>query len=134
MKIKLLRNYRHKVTGNVVFVYEVTGSKADLVAYKEAQGENYVEEDETGKVLWFTTRCVGPVGKLIITSTGKLVPDMSEYEAAASLVAQFGGNFGQELAKASVAKLLGGNSGSSTTSTPRAEEANASDDSSLDQM
>lgn len=134
MKIKLLRNYRHKVTGNVVFVYEVTGSKADLVAYKEAQGENYVEEDETGKVLWFTTRCVGPVGKLIITSTGKLVPDMSEYEAAASLVAQFGGNFGQELAKASVAKLLGGNSGSSTTSTPRTEEANASDDSSLDQM
>ena len=134
MKIKLLRNYRHKVTGNVVFVYEVTGSKADLVAYAEAQGENYVEEDETGKVLWFTTRCVGPVGKLIITSTGKLVPDMSEYEAAASLVAQFGGNFGQELAKASVAKLLGGNSGSSTTSTPRTEEANASDDSSLDQM
>jgi hypothetical protein len=60
---------------------------------------------------------------------------MSEYEAAASLVAQFGGNFGAELAKASVAKLLNGNGGStSTSSTPRSEEANAADDSSLDQM
>jgi len=35
------------------------------------------------------------------------VPDMSAFEQAASLAKQFGGNFGQELAKASVQGLLG---------------------------
>jgi hypothetical protein len=32
---------------------------------------------------------------------------MSAFEQAASLAKQFGGNFGEQLAKASVAKLLG---------------------------
>jgi hypothetical protein len=35
---------------------------------------------------------------------------MSAFEQAASLAKQYGGNFGNELAKASVAALLGGNS------------------------
>jgi hypothetical protein len=34
---------------------------------------------------------------------------MSAFEQAASLAKQFGGNFGDALAKASVANLLGGN-------------------------
>ena len=42
-----------------------------------------------------------------ITSKGKIVPDMSAFEQAASLAKQFGGNFGNELAKATVAQLLG---------------------------
>jgi hypothetical protein len=33
---------------------------------------------------------------------------MSAFEQAASLAKQFGGNFGNELAKATVAQLLGG--------------------------
>ena len=106
MKVKLIRSYKSR-NGNTVFVYSVSGNANQIEAYKAAQGDNY-REDENGTPLWFTTRCIGKSGSLIITATGKIVPDMSAYEQAASLAAQFGGNFGQELAKASVAQILGG--------------------------
>lgn len=122
MKVQLIRSYRSK-NGNVTFVYGVTGSDADLKAYKKAQG-SYYREDENGQPLWFTTRCIGDNGSLIITSTGKIVPDMSEFDKQASLVEQFGGNFGQELAKHAVAQLLGSKTATPTTTpaqTPSAE-------------
>lgn len=106
MKVKLIRSYKSR-NGNTVFVYSVSGNANQIEAYKAAQGDNY-REDENGTPLWFTTRCIGKSGSLIITAAGKIVPDMSAYEQAASLAAQFGGNFGQELAKASVAQILGG--------------------------
>ena len=109
MKIKMIRTYRSK-NGNPTFVYEVSGSANDLAAYKEAQGQYYREDETTGSPLWFTTRCVGDNGSLIITSNGKIVPDMSKFDQAASLAAQYGGNFGEELAKATAASILGGNS------------------------
>jgi hypothetical protein len=115
MRVKLIRSYRSK-NGNTVFVYSVSGNADQIEAYKAAQGDNY-REDENGTPLWFTTRCIGKTGSLIITSAGKIVPDMSAYEQAASLAAQFGGNFGQELAKASVAQLLNGNNTVETEST-----------------
>jgi hypothetical protein len=106
MKIKFLRTY--KKNGNPVFVYEVNANQAEVEKLKEAQGDYFRLDEVTGKPLFFTTKNVGNTGKLIITAKGQVLADMSEYEAAASLVAQFGGNFGQELAKASVAKLMGG--------------------------
>lgn len=106
MKIKLMRSYKSK-QGNTVFVYTVTGSIAQLEAYKTAQADNYRESDD-GTSLWFTTRCVGNTGTLIITEKGRVVPDMSAFEQANSLAKQYGGNFGQELARAAVAALLGG--------------------------
>lgn len=105
MQVSFVRSYRSQ-NGNVTFVYNVAGSDADLSAYKKAQGKFY-REDESGTPLWFTTRFIGDHGKLIITASGKIVPDMSEFDKQASLVEQFGGNFGAELAKASVANLLG---------------------------
>lgn len=105
MNIRFLRSY--KKNGNPVFVYEVQASAQDIEKLKEAQGTYFREDEVTGKPLFFTTKNVGPKGKLIITGKGQVIADMSEYEAAASLVAQFGGNLGQELAKASVAKLMG---------------------------
>jgi hypothetical protein len=105
MKVQLSRSYRSQ-KGNTVFVYKVTANAKDVEAYKTVQGSNY-REAEDGTPLWFTTRCIGDTGTLVITAKGKVVPDMSAYEQAASLSAQFGGNFGQELAKASVAKLVG---------------------------
>lgn len=121
MKVKLSRNYRSK-KGNTVFVYTVSGTEKQLAEYKAAQGDNY-REDDKGVPLWFTTRCIGPAGTLIITQKGKVVPDMSAFEAAASLSAQFGGNFGAELAKASVHALLGnsGNSNAVAEAVPSAE-------------
>ena len=108
MKIKMIRTYRSK-NGNPTFVYEVSGSANDLAAYKEAQGQFYREDETSGSPLWFTTRCVGDNGSLIITTNGKIVPDMSKFDQAASLAAQYGGNFGEELAKATAASILGGN-------------------------
>lgn len=106
MNVKLARSYRSK-NGNNTFVYNVDGTPAQVEEFKTAQGDFYREDDKTGKPLWFTTRYIGNSGKLVITSKGKVVPDMSAFEQAASLAKQFGGNFGNELAKASVAKLLG---------------------------
>jgi hypothetical protein len=125
MKIKLIRSYRSK-NGNATFVYGVTGSDADLKAFKDAQGE-YYREDEDGTALWFTTRCVGNTGSLIITTNGNIVPDMSAFDQAASIAEQYGGNFGQELAKQAAQSILGGSSTSAPASAPEsAPEAEAS--------
>ena len=105
--VKLQRSYRSK-NGNTTFVYTVAGSKADLAKYEELQG-SFFRADDNGTPLWFTTRCIGQTGKLIITTNDKIVPDMSEFDQAASLTAQYGGNFGAELARAAAQKLVGGN-------------------------
>jgi hypothetical protein len=105
MKVKLSRSYKSK-NGNTVFVYTASGTPAQIEAYKVAQGDNYRESEDKAP-LWFTTRCIGNSGTLIITEKGKVVPDMSAFEQAASLSKQYGGNFGQELARAAVANLLG---------------------------
>lgn len=105
MKISFERTYRSK-KGNATFVYGVKGNAEELAAYKEAQGDFYREGDN-GQPLWFTTRFVGNTGSLIITSNGNLVPDMSDFDKAASLSAQYVGNFGQELAKSAAASILG---------------------------
>ena len=126
MRIKLERSYRSAKTGNPVFVYSVTGSDEDLNAFKEAQGQYYRTDESTGNPLWFTTRCVGPQGSLIITTKGNIVPDMSKFDQAASLAAQYGGNFGDALAQAMVSDLTGGNTASAPASAPaaQAEESN----------
>ena len=111
MKVSLIRSYRSK-NGNVTFVYGVSGSAESLKAFKKAQGE-YYRAQEDGTPLWFTTRCIGDSGSLIITQNGNIVPDMSEFDKAASIVSQYGGNLGDHLAASAAAKLLG--SLSSTT-------------------
>jgi len=126
MKIKLIRSYRSK-NGNATFVYGVSGSNADLDAFKEAQGD-YHREDIDGTPLWFTTRCVGDNGKLIITTNGNIVPDMSAFDQAASIASQYGGNFGQELAKQAAQSILG----VSGSSAPQVEAAPASAEKSED--
>ena len=105
MNVTLQRSYRSK-NGNVTFVYAINGSEQDLEKYKEIQGDFY-REDDNGKPLWFTTRCIGDRGKLIITTNNKVVPDMSDFDQAASIAEQYGGNFGQAIANASARKILG---------------------------
>jgi len=114
MNVKLIRSYRSK-NGNATFVYGVSGNASDLDAYKVAQGD-YYREDDSGTPLWFTTRCIGNSGKLIITTNGNIVPDMSAFDQAASLAEQYGGNFGQELAQQAAQSILG-------VSTPKAAPA-----------
>lgn len=106
MNIKLKRSYKSK-QGNTVFVYAVAGTTEQLADFAEAQGDNHRVDETTGEPLWFTTRCVGNTGTLLITSNGKVVPDMSAFDQAASLAAQYGGNLGQSLADSAAAMLLG---------------------------
>ena len=103
-------NYERQYTskkGTDVFVYSVEGTDAELANYKKAQGKNFREDKETGKSLWFTTRYVGEITPLIITSKGSVIADLREMKKHASLVEQFGGNLGQAMANAAAASLLG---------------------------
>ena len=103
LKVKSIRTYRSK-NGNATFVYAVAGQKSDLEAFKKAQGD-YYRESEEGEPLWFTTRFIGDEGNLLITSNGNVVPDMSEFDKQAILVAQYGGNFGDILANSAIDNL-----------------------------
>lgn len=105
LAVKLARSYRSKA-GNVTFVYVVSGSKENLEEFERIQGD-FARKDEAGNLLWFTTRCIGASGKLIITTNDKIVPDMAEFDMAASMASQYGGNLGQELARSAAAKLTG---------------------------
>jgi hypothetical protein len=105
LKVNSIRTYRSS-NGNPTFVYQVNGDKENLEKFKAIQG-SYYREDEDGNPLWFTTRFIGDAGNLIITSNGKVVPDMSEFDKQASLVAQYGGNFGDVLAKDAIKKMSG---------------------------
>ena len=117
LSVQMQRSYKSK-NGNRTFVYTVSGKPSDIEAYKEAQGEFYREDDKTNNPLWFTTRCIGKTGTLIITDNGNVVPDMSEYDEAASLAEQYGGNLGEMLAREAAQRLLGGRRLSSTSSSP----------------
>ena len=123
LSVKMQRSYKSK-NGNRTFVYAVSGKPSDLEAYKEAQGEFYRVDDKTNEPLWFTTRCIGKNGTLIITDNGNVVPDMSEYDEAASLAEQYGGNLGEMLAREAAQRLLGGRRSSS----PAKDTADNSDE------
>ena len=117
LSVQMQRSYKSK-NGNRTFVYTVSGKPSDIEAYREAQGEFYREDDKTNNPLWFTTKCIGKTGTLIITDNGNIVPDMSEFDEAASLAQQYGGNLGEMLAREAAQRLLGGRRLSSTSSSP----------------
>src|ERR1035437_982624 len=111
MKINFKRSYK-KVDKNgklfTMFVYVVKGSDEQLAQYEAAMGDNFVKSDE-GEVLFFSIdKFVGTINVLIANQDGtKYFADMSKFDQAASLSAQYGGNFGQELARQAAADLLG---------------------------
>lgn len=114
MKIKHIRSYRKQETGNIVNVYAVSGTPAQLEAFKEAQGDNLVIDEKTGSPLWFSTRYVGETCPLLISSNGKVFADTSEFDKAASLCEQYKGTaLGTEMAKIMAERLLGGKTSSS---------------------
>jgi hypothetical protein len=107
---KFLRSYRKlSKTGQpvTVFVYTVAGTDTELSQFKDSQGANYRESD-SGEPLWFTTRVAGHSPKLLFTSKGAVVADMSAFDQAHSLASQYGGSLGQELARQASAMLMTG--------------------------
>ena len=107
MKATFARSYKKNTTGNTVFVYVVKGTAKELESYAKAQGDRLVIDEKTGETLWFTTRFVGQTADLIITSNDKVVADMSKFDQADSLARQYGGNLGEQIARASAEALLG---------------------------
>lgn len=123
MKITFLRNYRKAETGNMVYVYGVSGTPEQLEAFKEAQGDNYKVDEETGAVLWFSTRYIGDAGQLSISRNGKVFADTSEFDKANSLCEQYKGTaLGDQLARVMAEKLLD-SLGGGKTSAPVAKPA-----------
>ena len=82
MKAKFT-NYYRKSGGRTVFVYTVTGTEKELLDYKEAQGDNY-REDEKGAPLFFAPRPLSVNRNesvtIMITNNGNAVADDAERE------------------------------------------------------
>jgi hypothetical protein len=109
MNATFARNYVKQSTGNDVFVYSVSfANETEHESFKTTQGVQYRVDAKTGDVLWFSSRYHGEATALIITSNNKVVADTSAFAKAKSLAKQYGGDFGQELARASAQSLLAG--------------------------
>ena len=119
MKIKFLSSYKN-ANGTLVFVYKVMGSKAQLTAYAESQGDylKFEDNDETKAPLFFETRYGGNTGTLTISEkTGKAYIDRSEENKIISLMEQYKGTaYGDALANQYAAKQMAELSKSTTTS------------------
>lgn len=109
VNVTYVRQYSANKNGKRVtrFVYRVSGTPELKAKYKELQGTFYRTDTETGEPLYFTKMYMGDKGTLILTDSGKVVPDMSKYEKAASLCEQFDGVFGQTLAQHLVSDIMG---------------------------
>lgn len=108
MKIKLKSSYRN-ANGTIVFVYRVSGTKSQMAAFADAQGEylKYEDDDETKSPLFFNTAYAGETGSLIITQAGKVVIDNTEANKMASLIEQHKGTaLGDALALQLATKMM----------------------------
>lgn len=103
-QIEMVRQYRKKETGKLVFVYKVLGKANELDAYREQAGD-YLVEDDNGVPLFFSTRLVGAKCALITTQDGRMVPDTSEMDMQVALIEQYGGAVGNALAEKLANKL-----------------------------
>jgi hypothetical protein len=116
MKVKFLRSYRSSKSGNVVFVYAVSGTEKELETFAAVQGEFHVVDETTGKPLWFSNKFIGDTGTLLVAQkSGKLFADMTEFDKIASLTEQYGGAFGQAIAQAATAQLFSKRAAAVTT-------------------
>ena len=123
MKGKKIRQYR-KDNGNLVHVYAVSGTKAELENFAECQGDNYVEDD--GQALWFTVNYAGESTDLIATSKGNIIADTSKIDAAMSLADQYAGTATGDAIAAKLADQLVGDLFSSRPApqpTPQKQES-----------
>lgn len=77
--------------GTMVFRYKVSGTKAELDAYKKAQGANYRETDDGKKTpLWFTVNVLPKSVQLGISrNSGKVFADNSELQRLELLGKQY---------------------------------------------
>jgi len=81
LKAKFKNMYRTK-SGHQMFVYNVTGTAAELAQFEEAQGEHFVKDEVTSHPLYFSSRMLSYDRKaaveLMITTAGKVVVDETD--------------------------------------------------------
>lgn len=99
-----------------VFVYTVTGDEQDLTSYRESQGDNYRTGD-SGEPLFFTgypaaTDVCQMRKNLSGKNAGRWDLDTAEFRKDKAIVEMAGGNLGQAIAEAKVAKYVAPNQGS----------------------
>ena len=58
LKLQSVGQYRNK-KGTLVFRYKVSGSPSAMEAFEDAQGEYFVQDQETGDVLYFSGLLTG---------------------------------------------------------------------------
>ncbi len=92
------------------FVYEVSGSEAELAQYKESlesRGIAYHEDDKSGKPLFFSLNFTGNNVDITFTQDGRAIIDDSKLVTMSSMAENAGGLLGQAIAQQAAAMLLG---------------------------
>lgn len=128
MKGKKIRQYR-KDNGNLVHVYAVSGTDAEIALFEECQGDNLVVDEDTP--LWFTVNYAGESTDLIATSKGNIIADTSKMDAAMSLADQYSGTPTGDAIAAKIADQLVGSLFSpkqASQSAPQKEAAEGGED------
>jgi hypothetical protein len=163
MKAKKIRNYSkavpmldengiiipNKFRRQPVWVYALSGKAEELAKYKqiqEADGNNYHEEEDTGKPLFFSpsfhgTNCIVAISHNPTTGVDRVYVDDSQALEMQSIADGLTGKIGDEFAKLASAKLFGemfGGADTSSASTPKAkaeeqEEEVGSEDADIEQ-
>ncbi len=92
--------YRHRETGNLVYVYDINATPEEIVAYKAANPKA-ITDSKSGKTLFFTTKFVGKEAELQKSEKGVWFVDTIKDEQFASFC-KIGG---LEYAKMKMAEL-----------------------------
>jgi hypothetical protein len=115
-----------------VFVYTVSGDAEALADYQASQGDNYRTSD-SGEPLFFTgypsAQDVCQMRKnLSGKNAGKYDLDTAEFRKDKAIVEMAGGNLGQAIAEAKVAKYVAPNASSMMAKLKAAAATNGSED------
>lgn len=115
-----------------VFVYTVTGDEQALADYRESQGDNYRTSD-SGEPLFFTgypaaTDVCSMRKNLSGKNAGRWDLDTADFRKDKAIVEMAGGNLGQAIAEAKVAKYVAPNAASMAAKLKAAVATSENDD------
>lgn len=90
MKATFIRQYRKRETGNMVFVYALSGTPEQIVAHKKFKGKFSIVDEKTKEVLIFENRFHGPNCELVANEKNEWRVDTTKADQLKSLVDQYG--------------------------------------------
>lgn len=99
--MKATFNNLYRKNGNVVLVYHVTGTEAELEMYKAAKGSYYRADEATRKPLFYSTNRIigdGFEAELVFGKDGQVYADSTEEALMDMLIKSKPGKVADELA------------------------------------